>query len=190
MITLDNVSKQYKSSARPALDNVSVKIDKGEFVFLIGPSGSGKSTFMRLLLAEEQPSSGDIRVSKFHLNKLPGRHVSSLRQVLGCVFQDFRLLQQKSVFENVAFALEVIGKRSDTINRVVPEVLEMVADPGAPITRAPLMDLRLPRGILVGAVVGQRVEIATGQTVVTPGARTLVFATPERVDEVERLFAA
>ena len=126
MITLDHVSKQYKSAARPALDNVSVKIDKGEFVFLIGPSGSGKSTFMRLLLAEDTPTSGDIRVSKFHVNKLSGRHIPKLRQVIGCVFQDFRLLQQKTVFENVAFALEVIGKKPDTINRVVPEVLEMV----------------------------------------------------------------
>jgi cell division transport system ATP-binding protein len=126
MITLDNVSKLYKSSARPALDNVSLSIDKGEFVFLIGPSGSGKSTFMRLLLAEDSPTKGDVRVSKFHVNKLPGRHVPSLRQIIGCVFQDFRLLQQKSVFENVAFALEVIGKRRDVINRVVPDVLEMV----------------------------------------------------------------
>src|SRR6188508_2235818 len=126
MITLDHVSKLYKTSARPALDNVSVRIDKGEFVFLIGPSGSGKSTFMRLLLAEESPTKGDIRVSKFHVNKLANRHIPSLRQVLGCVFQDFRLLQQKTVFENVAFALEVIGKRSDVINRVVPDVLEMV----------------------------------------------------------------
>src|SRR6202165_1710529 len=126
MITLDHVSKQYKSSARPALDNVSVKIDKGEFVFLIGPSGSGQSAVMRPLLAEEIPTHGDIRVSKFHVNKLAGRHVPGLRQVLGCVFQDFRLLQQKTVFENVAFALEVIGKRGDVINRVVPDVLEMV----------------------------------------------------------------
>jgi cell division transport system ATP-binding protein len=126
MITLDHVSKQYKSSARPALDDVNVKIDKGEFVFLIGPSGSGKSTFMRLLLGADNPTTGDVRVSKFHVNNLPGRHVPRLRQVIGCVFQDFRLLQQKTVYENVAFALEVIGKRSDTINRVVPEVLETV----------------------------------------------------------------
>jgi len=126
MITLDKVTKQYKRSARPALDHVSLKIDKGEFVFLIGPSGSGKSTFMRLLLADETPTEGDVRVSKFHVNKLPGRHVPSLRQVIGCVFQDFRLLQQKTVYENVAFALEVIGKRSEVINRVVPDVLEMV----------------------------------------------------------------
>src|ERR1700733_10529740 len=120
MITLDRVSKQYKSSARPALDNVSVKVDKGEFVFLIGPSGSGKSTFMRLLLGEDTPTAGDIRLSKFHVNKMPGRHVPKLRQVIGCVFQDFRLLQQKSAFDNVAFALEVIGKRPDVINRGPP----------------------------------------------------------------------
>jgi cell division transport system ATP-binding protein len=126
MITLENVSKKYKASARPALDDINVRIDKGEFVFLIGPSGSGKSTFMRLVLGEDTPNTGDVRVSKFHVNKLPGRHIPKLRQVLGCVFQDFRLLQQKTAFENVAFALEVIGKRREAINRVVPEVLETV----------------------------------------------------------------
>jgi cell division transport system ATP-binding protein len=126
MISLDHVTKQYKASGRPALDNVSVNIDKGEFVFLIGPSGSGKSTFMRLLLAEESPTSGEVQVSKFHVNNLSGRHIPKLRQVIGCVFQDFRLLQQKTAFENVAFALEVIGKQSDVIKKVVPEVLEMV----------------------------------------------------------------
>ena len=136
MITLDHVTKQYKSSARPALDNVNVKIDKGEFVFLIGPSGSGKSTFMRLLLGAETPTTGDVRVSKFHVNTLPGRHIPKLRQVLGCVFQDFRLLQQKTVFDNVAFALEVIGKRAEVINRVVPDVLEMVGLSGK-ATRLP-----------------------------------------------------
>ena len=112
MITLDHVSKQYKSSARPALDNVSLKIDKGEFVFLIGPSGSGKSTFMRLLLAEETPTPGRHPGVEVPRQQAAGRHIPSLRQVIGCVFQDFRLLQQKTVFENVAFALEVIGKRA------------------------------------------------------------------------------
>jgi cell division transport system ATP-binding protein len=126
MITLDHVTKQYKASTRPALDNVSLKIDKGEFVFLIGPSGSGKSTFISLMLAEETPTSGEIQVSKFHVNKLSGRHIPKLRQVIGCVFQDFRLLQQKTVAENVAFALEVIGKQPDVIKKVVPEVLDMV----------------------------------------------------------------
>ena len=143
MITLDHVSKQYKASGRPALDNVSLSIDKGEFVFLIGPSGSGKSTFMRRLLAEETPTSGEVQVSKFHVNKLSGRHVPKLRQVIGCVFQDFRLLQQKTVFENVAFALEVIGKQSDVIKKVVPEVLEMVGLSGNldPETSREIMDL-------------------------------------------------
>ena len=126
MISTSNVSKSYKTSTRPALDKVTVSIDKGEFVFLIGPSGSGKSTFMRLLLKEETPTSGDIHVADFHVNRLAARRVPRLRQSMGCVFQDFRLLQQKTVVENVAFALEVIGKRADTINRVVPDVLEMV----------------------------------------------------------------
>jgi cell division transport system ATP-binding protein len=126
VITLDHVTKQYKASARPALDNVSLKVEKGEFVFLIGPSGSGKSTFISLMLAEEEPTAGEIQVSKFHVNKLSGRHIPKLRQVIGCVFQDFRLLQQKTVAENVAFALEVIGKQPDVIKKVVPEVLDMV----------------------------------------------------------------
>ncbi|MGW0021119.1 cell division ATP-binding protein FtsE [Rhodococcus sp. NPDC003382] len=126
MIRLENVSKSYKTSTRPALDNVSVEIGKGEFVFLIGPSGSGKSTFLRLLLREETPTSGDVHVADFHVNKLSGRRVPKLRQSLGCVFQDFRLLQQKTVAENVAFALEVIGKPRAIIERTVPEVLDLV----------------------------------------------------------------
>ncbi|MFZ2529920.1 MAG: cell division ATP-binding protein FtsE [Rhodococcus sp. (in: high G+C Gram-positive bacteria)] len=126
MIRLENVSKSYKTSTRPALDNVSVEIGKGEFVFLIGPSGSGKSTFLRLLLREEAPTSGEVHVADFHVNKLSGRRVPKLRQSLGCVFQDFRLLQQKTVAGNVAFALEVIGKPRSIIERTVPEVLDLV----------------------------------------------------------------
>ncbi|WP_253662330.1 cell division ATP-binding protein FtsE [Williamsia maris] len=126
MITLDNVTMKYKASGRPALQGLSLGVDKGEFAFLIGPSGSGKSTFFRLLLKEDTPTSGQIRVGQFDVNKLPSRRVPLLRQSIGCVFQDFRLLQQKSVADNVAFALEVIGKPKSTIARVVPEVLEYV----------------------------------------------------------------
>jgi len=126
VIRLENVSKSYKTSTRPALDGVSVNVEKGEFVFLIGPSGSGKSTFLRLLLREERPTSGDIHVADFHVNKLPARRVPKLRQNLGCVFQDFRLLQRKTVAENVSFALEVIGKPRSVIDRTVPEVLDLV----------------------------------------------------------------
>ncbi|MFD3506516.1 cell division ATP-binding protein FtsE [Nocardia sp. NPDC058666] len=121
-----NVSKSYPTSTRPALDNVSVDVTKGEFVFIIGPSGSGKSTFMRLLLKEEAPTSGQISVADFRVDRLPARKVPKLRQRIGCVFQDFRLLQQKTVEQNVAFALEVIGKRRQFIERTVPEVLDMV----------------------------------------------------------------
>ncbi len=121
-----NVTKSYKTSTRPALDNVTVDVGKGEFVFIIGPSGSGKSTFMRLLLKEEAPTAGEIRVADFRVDRLPGRKVPKLRQRMGVVFQDFRLLQQKTVQENVAFALEVIGKRRQFIDRTVPEVLDMV----------------------------------------------------------------
>ncbi|MCK0091033.1 MULTISPECIES: cell division ATP-binding protein FtsE [unclassified Rhodococcus (in: high G+C Gram-positive bacteria)] len=126
MIRLENVSKSYKTSTRPALDGVSVEVDKGEFVFLIGPSGSGKSTFMRLLLREDTPTSGEIHVADFHVNKLSARRVPKLRQNLGCVFQDFRLLQRKTVAENISFALEVIGKPRSVIERTVPEVLDLV----------------------------------------------------------------
>ncbi|MFJ9366005.1 cell division ATP-binding protein FtsE [Nocardia sp. NPDC101769] len=126
MITLRNVTKSYQTSTRPALDNVSVDIGKGEFVFVIGPSGSGKSTFMRLLLKDEKPTTGEVWVADFRVDRLPGRKVPKLRQRIGCVFQDFRLLQQKTVEQNVAFALEVIGKSRAFINRSVPEALDMV----------------------------------------------------------------
>ncbi|WP_028661993.1 cell division ATP-binding protein FtsE [Saccharomonospora saliphila] len=126
MIRLDNVFMVYKTSTRPALEDVTVDVDKGEFVFLIGPSGSGKSTFLRLLLREDTPSKGRVLVSNFDVAKMPRRKIPRLRQTIGCVFQDFRLLTNKTVAENVAFALEVIGKPKRTITKVVPEVLELV----------------------------------------------------------------
>jgi cell division transport system ATP-binding protein len=116
----------YKTSTRPALENVSVDVDKGEFVFLIGASGSGKSTFLRLLLREEVPTRGRVYVANFDVARMARRRVPRLRQSIGCVFQDFRLLHNKTVAENVAFALEVIGKPRNTIRKVVPEVLELV----------------------------------------------------------------
>jgi cell division transport system ATP-binding protein len=126
VIRLEQVTKLYKTSTRPALDRVSVAIDRGEFVFLIGPSGSGKSTFLRLLLREDVPTKGDIYVSDLNVAKLPRRRVPRLRQRIGCVFQDFRLLTNKTVGGNVAFALEVIGKSQSTVRKVVPEVLDLV----------------------------------------------------------------
>ena len=126
MITFDNVTKLYKTSTRPALNEISLTIDKGEFVFLIGPSGSGKSTFLELMIRETNVTYGDIHIDDFHVNKLKGRQINKLRQKIGYVFQDFRLLQQKTVYDNVAFDLEVIGNRKDKIARIVPNTLELV----------------------------------------------------------------
>ena len=126
MITFDGVTKSYSTSSRPALDDVSVHIDKGEFVFLIGPSGSGKSTFLRLMVREEKVDSGKLTVAGQDLTKISRRHIPKLRQKVGYVFQDFRLLPKKTVYENVAFALQVIGKPKAKIDKAVPETLEMV----------------------------------------------------------------
>ena len=126
MIRFDNVSKTYPKQNRPALDNVSLEIEKGEFVFLVGSSGSGKSTFLRLILREERPSNGDVHVLGKDLAKLSNWKVPQMRRQLGTVFQDFRLLPNKTVGQNVAFALEVIGKPRSVIGKVVPEVLELV----------------------------------------------------------------
>ncbi len=126
MITFDGVTKSYSTSSRPALDDVSVHIDKGEFVFLIGPSGSGKSTFLRLMVREEKVDSGKLTVADQDLTKISRRNIPKLRQKVGYVFQDFRLLQKKTVYENVAFALQVIGKPKTKIDKAVPETLEMV----------------------------------------------------------------
>ncbi|MGV0353791.1 cell division ATP-binding protein FtsE [Corynebacterium confusum] len=126
MITFENVTKVYPTSTRPALDDVSFRIEDGEFVFLIGPSGSGKSTFLQLMVREANLSSGQIHFDNFHVNALKGREINRLRQSIGYVFQDFRLLPKLNVYQNVAFALEVIGKKKHRIAKAVPEVLEMV----------------------------------------------------------------
>ncbi len=126
MILFDHVTKQYANQGRPALDDVSLEIEKGEFIFLVGPSGSGKSTFLRLVLREERTTSGQVWVLGKELNRLSNWKIPALRRQIGTVFQDFRLLPNKTVFENVAFALEVIGKPSSHIKKVVPEVLEVV----------------------------------------------------------------
>jgi len=126
VIRLDRVSKLYPTSTRPALDGVSVQVDKGEFAFLIGPSGSGKSTFLRLLLREELPTGGRIEVCGMDVTTMPRRKVPRLRQHIGCVFQDFRLLPNKTVHRNVAFALEVLGRRPAAVTREVPAVLDLV----------------------------------------------------------------
>src|SRR4051812_42023400 len=126
MIRFDHVTKTYAGTTRPALNAVDLEVLKGEFVFLVGASGSGKSSFLRLVLKEERPSKGKIYVLGQELNSLPSRKVPYFRRNLGVVFQDFRLLPQKTVFDNVAFTLQVIGKSKGFIQEAVPDVLKMV----------------------------------------------------------------
>lgn len=126
MIRFENVSKTYEGQRRAALKNVDVDIAKGEFVFLVGASGSGKSTFMRLILREYRPTTGRIHVAGKDLSRLPNWRIPALRREIGTVFQDFRLLPGKTVYENVAFALQVIGKSNSQIKKAVPETLELV----------------------------------------------------------------
>lgn len=126
MISISNVSKQYRGSARPALNNVSLEIAKGDFVFLVGASGSGKSSLMRLMLREDVPTKGSVNVLGENLVGIPSRRVPFFRRRLGVVFQDFRLLPNKTVAQNVAFSLEVIGKSKGFIQEAVPEVLRLV----------------------------------------------------------------
>ena len=126
MIRFDRVSKVYKRGARPALDRVSLEVERGEFVFLVGASGSGKSTFLRLVLREEQATSGRVFVAGREITALSQWKVPSLRRQIGVVFQDFRLLPNKTVFDNVAFAQQVIGTPRHAILRDVAETLETV----------------------------------------------------------------
>src|SRR5207248_7900296 len=125
MIRSVNLTKVYRGNV-VALRDVSIDILKGEFVFLVGPSGSGKSTMMRLILREDQPTTGEIYVAGKNVAQLASWKIPALRRNIGCVFQDFKLLPNKTVFENVAFALEVIGVSRGVSRRQVAEVVELV----------------------------------------------------------------
>ena len=150
MIRFENVSKTYSRSSRPALRNVSLEVERGEFVFVVGQSGSGKSTLLRLVLREERATGGQVLVAGRELAHLPGRKVPALRREIGTVFQDFRLLPNKSVYQNVAFALQVLGRSRSQIKQTVPETLEMVGLGGK--------EKRLPHELSGGEQ--QRVAIA------------------------------
>lgn len=126
LIALDDVSKIYPKGTRPALDGINLSIERGDFVFLVGASGSGKTTLLSLLLREEEATSGEIRVAGNDLRRIANRQVPHYRRTLGFVFQDYKLLNNKTVWENVAFALEVIGTRRSTIKSLVPKVLDTV----------------------------------------------------------------
>ena len=125
VITLENVTKSYSTGA-PALNGVSLHIKKGEFVFIVGKSGSGKSTIMKLLLRDIQPTSGRVYVNGRELTRLHRRKIAKFRRSIGVVFQDFKLLRDRTVYENVAFAMRVVEKSQKEIRRTVPEMLNMV----------------------------------------------------------------
>lgn len=126
MILLDSVSKRYPGDRTPALDNVSLHIEPDEFVFLVGKSGAGKSTLMKMLTKEETPDSGKIIIGGIDLDYVKKRNIPNYRRRLGVVFQDFKLLPRRTVYENVAFALEIAGMSGRDIRRTVPKVLELV----------------------------------------------------------------
>ncbi|MCZ2403910.1 cell division ATP-binding protein FtsE [Paenarthrobacter sp. Z7-10] len=126
MIRFDNVTKVYDQKTRPALDSISLEIDRGEFTFLVGASGSGKSTFLRLVLKEDRATHGSVYVAGRNVAHISSWRVPKMRRGIGVVFQDFRLLPNKTVFANVAFAMQVIGRSRGIIRETVPEVLKTV----------------------------------------------------------------
>ncbi len=126
LIEFSNVTKVYDNSGIKALQNVNIKIEKGEFVFVVGSSGAGKSTFLKLIMREEVPTSGEISVNGCDLNLLRRRQIPYFRRTLGIVFQDFRLIPTMNVFDNVAFAMRVVGARESEIRKRVPYVLGLV----------------------------------------------------------------
>lgn len=126
MILFDRVSKMYGKDAKPALNRVSLHVEQNEFVFLVGTSGAGKSTILKLLIREEKPTSGTIVVGGIDYETLKDKQIPLLRRKIGVVFQDFKLLPQRTVFENIAFALEIVGASNREIKTVVPRVIKMV----------------------------------------------------------------
>ena len=150
LIDLENVSKVYDHSSRPALEEVNLHINRGDFVFLVGASGAGKSTLLSLLLREEEISTGKISVAGNDLRRISHRHIPHYRRGIGFVFQDYKLLENMTVWENVAFALEVIGTKQSTIKSIVPQVLEAVGLTGK--------EKRMPHELSGGEA--QRVAIA------------------------------
>lgn len=125
MIEISNISKTYENGGK-ALRDINITIEDGEFVFIMGRSGSGKSTLLKLMLKEAEPTSGRIVINDMDLQKMPRRYVPKFRRKLGVVFQDFRLLQDRNVFENVAFAQRVVGASSRSIRESVPRMLKLV----------------------------------------------------------------
>lgn len=125
MLSLKNVTKKY-SNGKFALDNVSFEVSEGEFVFLVGPSGAGKSTAIRLIIQQETPTSGDVLFDDIKINKIQGRKLAAYRRELGIIFQDFKLLNARTVWENIAFVLEVSGYSNDQIKKSVEYVLDLV----------------------------------------------------------------
>ncbi len=126
MILLDSVTKRYPGDTEPALDHVSLHIEPNEFAFLVGKSGAGKSTLMKMITKEESPDSGKIIIGGIDLDYVKKRHIPGYRRRLGVVFQDFKLLPRRTVYENVAFALEIAGMSGKEIRRTVPKVLDLV----------------------------------------------------------------
>lgn len=150
MITFEDVSKVYPGQTTPALRHINLQLEKGEFVFLVGPSGSGKSTFLRMILREYRATSGHIFVLGKDLTRLSQWKVPALRRQIGTVFQDFRLLPGKNVYENVAFALQVLGRPTSQIKHRVPQIMDLVGLSGK--------EHRLPEELSGGEQ--QRVAIA------------------------------
>lgn len=150
MVLLNNVSMVYENSGTVATNAIDIEINEGEFVFLVGPSGSGKTTIIKLLTGEVKPTDGEIFVNNFNLRKIKSRKLPMLRRTLGVIFQDFRLIDDKNVYENVAFAMRVVGASNKEIEQRVPYVLELVGLEGR--------EKRLPQELSGGEQ--QRVAIA------------------------------